>query len=96
MSSSTSSTSSSSSPDDEFPQTVEQARTDIELTRQELGETARELMNRLNVGERAKEQFHDRSQVVLRVLRANPVFVAAGGAAVAALFGGLLTWRLKR
>ncbi|EIE98184.1 DUF3618 domain-containing protein [Saccharomonospora glauca] len=92
----TSSTSSSSPPDDEFPQTVEQARVDIELTRQELGETLRELMTRLNVGERAKERFHDRSQVVLRTLRANPVAVAAGGAALSALFGGLLTWRLKR
>lgn len=85
-----------STPDDEFPQTVEQARTDIELTRQELGETARELMHRLNVGERAKEEFHDRSQVALRFMRTNPVVVAMGGAVAALLTGGLLTWKLKR
>jgi hypothetical protein len=81
---------------DEFPQTVEQARTDIELTRQELRETARELMQRLNVGERAKEQFQDRSRVVLDTMRANPVLVAACGSVLALAFGGLLTWRIKR
>src|SRR5690606_31500649 len=58
-----------STSDDDFPQTMDQVRTDIELTRQELGETARELFYRLNVGERAKERFQDRSQTVLRVLR---------------------------
>ncbi|MGW9308033.1 DUF3618 domain-containing protein [Saccharomonospora azurea] len=81
---------------DQFPQTVEQARTDIELTRQELRETAGELMSRLNVGERAREQLQDRSRVALGVMRANPVAVAAGFAAAALAVGGLLTWRIKR
>lgn len=85
-----------STPEDEFPQTVDEARTDIELTRRELGETAHELAQRLNVGERAKEQFHDRSTTALRLLRANPVAVSAGGAVVTLALGGLLTWRLKR
>ncbi len=80
---------------DVFPQTMDQVRTDIELTRQELGETARELFYRLNVGERAKERFQDRSQTVLRVLRANPVAVAIGGGVLTVLLGGLLTWKLK-
>lgn len=83
-------------PDEEFPQTLEQARTDIELTRQELGETARELMNRLNVGERAKERFHDGSQVALRTVRSNPAVVAAAGGLVAVAVGGLATWKVKR
>ncbi|WP_298178568.1 DUF3618 domain-containing protein [Saccharomonospora sp.] len=94
---STSSTSDESDESDNaFPQTVEQARTDIELTRQELGETARELVQRLNVGYRAKEEFQDRSQEALRVLRANPVAVSAGGGVIALLLGSLLTWKLKR
>ncbi|ACU96194.1 DUF3618 domain-containing protein [Saccharomonospora viridis] len=84
-----------STSDDDFPQTMDQVRTDIELTRQELGETARELFYRLNVGERAKERFQDRSQTVLRVLRANPVAVAIGGGVLTVLLGGLLTWKLK-
>ncbi|OQO89401.1 hypothetical protein B1813_20870 [Saccharomonospora piscinae] len=85
-----------STPDDEFPRTVEQARTDIELTRRELGDTVRELTHRLNVGERAKEQWQDSSRSAMRVLRANPVAVAASGAVLALAVGGLLTWRLKR
>ncbi|MEY7970627.1 DUF3618 domain-containing protein [Saccharomonospora xinjiangensis] len=91
-----SSTSQAGSPDDEFPQTVEQARTDIELTRQELGETARELVQRLDVGRRAREQFQDRSRLALKTMRANPVAVAAGGSALTLAVGGLLTWRIKR
>lgn len=81
---------------DEFPRTLDEARTDIELTRQELGDTARELAHRLNVGDRAREEFHTRSEVLLRLMRANPAFLSAAGAAVALLLGGLVTWRLKR
>ena len=81
---------------DEFPRTLDEARTDIELTRQELGDTARELAQRLNVGDRARHEFHTRSEVLLRLMRANPAFVSAAGAAVALLLGGLVTWRLRR
>lgn len=81
---------------DEFPRTLDEARTDIELTRQELGDTARELAHRLNVGDRARHEFHTRSEWLLRLLRANPAFVSAAGAAVALLLGGLVTWRLRR
>ncbi len=81
---------------DEFPRTLDEARTDIELTRRELGDTARELAHRLNVGDRARHEFHTRSEVLLRLMRANPAFVSAAGAAVTLLLGGLVTWRLRR
>lgn len=51
----------------EFPRDPEEARVDLELTRQELGETVEELERRLNVPARAKERagkaayaMHDR------------------------------------
>lgn len=46
----------------EFPHDANEARTDIELTRQELGDTVQALAEKANVPARAKEQFHERSE----------------------------------
>lgn len=92
---------------DEFPRTLEQARTDIELTRAELAQTAEALAHKLNVPERAKEQFQERSAVartqlkqravtMVHALERNPMMVASAGASVTLAVGSLLTWRVKR
>lgn len=92
---------------DDFPQTVEQARTDIELTRQELGATAQALAHKLNVTERAKERFQQRSarakgsvrergEVAVRLMREEPIPVVVWAALVALSVGGLITWRVRR
>lgn len=46
---------------DGFPETTDEARTDIALTRDELAETAQALAHKMNVPERAKEQLQHRS-----------------------------------
>ncbi|EHR49824.1 Protein of unknown function (DUF3618) [Saccharomonospora marina XMU15] len=84
-----------STPED-FPQTVEQARTDIELTREELGDTAQALAHKLNVPQRTKEQVRMRSSVAVSRLRENAVPLAVVGALAALVVGGVLTWRMKR
>lgn len=42
---------------DSFPETADQARTDIALTRREMAETAQALAYKLNVSERTREQL---------------------------------------
>jgi hypothetical protein len=92
---------------EDFPRTVEQARTDIELTRQELGATAQALAHKLNVTERAKERFQQRSasakgslrergEVAVRLVREKPIPVAVWAALVALSTGGLVTGRVRR
>ncbi|MFF5990596.1 DUF3618 domain-containing protein [Prauserella flavalba] len=49
---------------EEFPRSPEEARVDIELTRQELGDTAQALAHKLNVPARAKEQAQQRAAQV--------------------------------
>jgi hypothetical protein len=47
-----------------FPYDVEQARLDIEPTREELGETVQELVHKTNVPARAKEQAEHVAEIV--------------------------------
>lgn len=47
-----------------FPADAEEARTDIELTRKELGDTVEALAHKLDVRERAKEQWHHKTEQV--------------------------------
>lgn len=81
---------------DDFPLTVEQARTDIELTREELGETAQALAHKLNVPQRAREQVRLRSSIAAGRLRDNAAALAVVGALAALVVGGVLAWRMKR
>ncbi|PXY27331.1 DUF3618 domain-containing protein [Prauserella muralis] len=81
---------------DEFPRDPEQARTDIELTRQELGETAQALAYKLNVPARAKEQLQHGTTKVKETVQHNPVPVIATGAVAALAVGGVITWRIRR
>ncbi|WP_199430113.1 DUF3618 domain-containing protein [Qaidamihabitans albus] len=53
----------------EFPRDAEQARTDIELTREELGDTVQALAEKANVPERAKEQLHERTEQARDLMR---------------------------
>lgn len=59
----------------DFPRDAEQTRLDIELTREELGETIQELMHKLNVPARAQQQAE---QVAHKLSR--PVVAGVGGA----------------
>lgn len=63
-----------------FPANAEQARLDIELTRQELGETVEALAHKVNVPARAKEQV---DQVKAKVKEKVPEPVAEGAVQVA-------------
>jgi hypothetical protein len=56
-----------------FPYDVEQTRLDIKLTREELGETVRELVHKVNVSARAKEQV---GQVAAKMRETVPPQVA--------------------
>ncbi|PRX48616.1 uncharacterized protein DUF3618 [Prauserella shujinwangii] len=53
----------------EFPRDAEQARTDIELTRQELGDTVEALAEKANVPARAREQLQQRSDQAVQKAR---------------------------
>ncbi|MBN6040666.1 DUF3618 domain-containing protein [Amycolatopsis sp. 195334CR] len=75
-----------------FPHDAEQARVDIELTRQELGETVEALAHKVNVPARAKEQ----AQQAAVSVRRNPWPVAGGGAAVLALIVLLIVRRSRK
>ncbi|QFU88888.1 DUF3618 domain-containing protein [Amycolatopsis sp. YIM 10] len=82
----------SSSTETGFPRDAEQARLDIELTRQELGETVEALAHKVNVPARAKEQ----AQQAAVSVRRNPWPVAGGGAAVLALIVLLIVRRSRK
>jgi hypothetical protein len=56
-----------------FPYDVEQTRLDIKLTREELGETVQELVRKVNVPARAKEQV---GQVAGKMRETMPPSVA--------------------
>ncbi|UJW29100.1 DUF3618 domain-containing protein [Saccharothrix sp. AJ9571] len=75
-----------------FPRDAEQARVDIELTRQELGETVEALAHKVNVPARAKEQ----AQEVAVSVRRNPWPAVGGGAAVLALLVLLIVRRSRK
>ncbi|OLT45912.1 hypothetical protein BJF85_18215 [Saccharomonospora sp. CUA-673] len=60
-----------------FPKDPHQARVDIELTRKELGETARALAYKLDVPNRAKDLAAERTATVRSRLRTVAVAAAA-------------------
>lgn len=87
----------------EFPHDPREARVDLELTRDELGQTVQELEKRLNVPARAKERadaaahgLHERVPAGLLTsagdaaagIRRNPKPVIAVGSALAAFLIG--------
>lgn len=47
-----------------FPADADEARADIERAREELGDTVEALVHKVNVRERAKEQWHERTEPV--------------------------------
>jgi len=63
--------------DAEFPKDDQEARLDIDLTRQELGETVQELAHKLDVPARAREQA-DHLGTVIKEKLPPPVAEKAG------------------
>ncbi|SFQ31392.1 Protein of unknown function [Amycolatopsis arida] len=94
----------------DFPRDEEEARLDLELTRQELGETVQELAHKANVPARAREQAEhtvtavkeklpppvaEKAETVAGAARRNPVPTVVG-AVVLLLLVRRLTRRRKR